>query len=219
MKRTLILAMGAVLVVPILLFNVVTAQTGTSDSSTTTSAADDQENKQEIKKASDDPATLKARLDARKAELKTKLTTTEQTRIKNKCVASQGNVSSLRGRIKGIETSRTNVYDTLVDRLTKLSTQVKDKGVDTTKLESEITELKAKVQTFQTDLAAYKQALTDLAAMDCKSDPTAFKASLESARTLQKKVQADGVAIKSYINDTIKVTLKDVRSQLEGGTN
>ena len=53
---------------------------------------------------------------------------------------------------------------------------LKAKGVDTTTLESQITELKAKITTYSTDLAAYKQSLTDLKAVDCKTDPDAFQA-------------------------------------------
>jgi signal transduction histidine kinase len=187
------------------------AQTTTTSTDTTA----DQENEQEIQTTAKDTAALKARLEARKAQLKTTLTALEQAKIKTKCATAQGKLSSVRGRIKGIETSRAQVYDNLVDRLTSLSTKLSDKGLDTSELDSEITELNAKIATFQTDLATYKQTVTDLAAMDCKSDPTAFKASLEAARTAQAKVKEDATAIKTYVNDTIKATLKDIRSQLE----
>jgi chromosome segregation ATPase len=199
MKRIIKLAMGAGLIAPLLLFGVAAAH-GSDDAvnsdntkvaQTTTTSSDtstEQENEKEIQDTAKDITALKARLEARKAALKTKLTAAETLRIKNKCATAQGNLSSVRGRIKGIETSRAQVYDNLTDRLTKLSSRLSDQGVDVATLNSEITELKAKITTFETDLAAYKQAVTDLAAMDCKSDPTAFKASLDAARTAQTQV-------------------------------
>ena len=51
--------------------------------------------------------------------------------------------------------------------------------------------------------------------MDCASDPTSFKASLEKARSLREQVTKDAQEIKSYVNDTIKPTLKEIRAALE----
>lgn len=243
MKRLLTLVLGAVFTAPLIFFSFAAAESGsrtnansdsnktiaaTTATSSTTTSADSAENEQEIKDTATDTIALKTRLEARKKELKTAITAAETARIKTKCTAAQGNISSLRGKIKGIETSRTAVYDNLLDRLTNLSTKLKDRGTDSSKLDAEIAELKTQVDTFQADLGKYKQAVTDLAAMDCKSNPTAFKASLEAARNAQTQTRTDATAIKSYVNDTIKVTLGDIRSQLEkqsgststtGGTN
>lgn len=170
---------------------------------------------------------VEARIEKHKSELKTKLTTAKQNSIKSKCKASQGKVSSISGRIKGLETSRTQVYKNLTTRLTTLSQKLKDKGVDTTDLNAQIAELSTKIDTFNTDLTAYKQAVSDLETVDCVSDPTAFQASLEAARTARTKTADDAKAVRAYLNDTIKPTLKTIRQTLEsttktednGGTN
>ncbi len=227
MKTRIRLVLSILLASPILAFGtvMVKAETGSgstdsgSSTSTTSSTDDDKDSETETEVESDpktDSKKLLERLSSRKSELKTKLTNIEQERLKAKCKASQtGAVSSLSGRIKGIETSRSAVHTNLVNRLNKLVEKLKAKEVDTTKLEAEITELKAKIATFKTDLAKYKQAIIDLKAMDCVSDPTAFKASLEAARTLRETVAKDGAAIKTYVNDTIKPTLKEIRAALE----
>lgn len=163
----------------------------------------------------DDSAGRTERLAKRKAELKTKLDALKTTRIKKLCKASQGNLSSISGRIKGLETSRSHVYANLVQRLTKLGQILKDKGVDTAELDAQITELNTKIETFNTDLEAYKLAVSDLAAMDCAADPTAFQASLETARAARAKTAEDAMAIRTYLSDTIKPTLKDLRAQVE----
>jgi hypothetical protein len=181
-----------------------TAEESTEDSSTTSAA--------------DKAKQLAERLAKRKTELKTKLAAAEEARIKNKCKASQGKLSSLEGRIKGIKTSRGKVYANLVERLTKLSAKIKAKGLDTTKLDTQIKELQTKIETFNTDLTAYQQAVADLAAMDCAADPTAFKAALEEARSKRQTLVTDAKAIKAYVEDTIKPTLKDLKKQLEETT-
>jgi hypothetical protein len=212
MKTRLRLLITTLLTVPALALSttaLVSAETGTGSSgSTDTTKTEDT--------VKPDDKQLLNRLTERKAEYKAKIAATELARLKEKCkLAQTGNVSSLHGRIKGIETSRNEVYNNLVSRLTKLDEKLKLKGVDTTKLEAEIATLKTKISTFQTDLAKYKQAVLDLKSMDCAADPTAFKASLESARTLREQVNKDAQDIKTYVNDTIKPTLKEIRAQLE----
>ncbi|MBA3758250.1 hypothetical protein H0X10_01290 [Candidatus Saccharibacteria bacterium] len=165
-----------------------------------------------------DPVKLKERLTKRKTDLKTRIDATKQARLKSRCKASQGNLSSIRGRIKGLETSRSNVYENLVNRLTKLNDKLKEKGVNTAELESQITQLNSLIETFNTDLAAYKEAVGDMAGMDCASDPTAFQASLDAARTARAKTAEDAKAIRSYLTDTIKPTLKVLKSQVEQKT-
>ncbi len=159
--------------------------------------------------------SLAERISKRKAELKTKLTNAEKTRLQSKCKAAQGLVSSVSGRIKGIETSRTEVHKNIINRLTKLSEKLKNKGVDTTELDADIAVLQTKIDTFKTDLTTYKQAVSDLAEMDCTTDPDGFKASLEAARTARATVHQDSKDIRSYVQDTIKPLLKSIRAQLE----
>lgn len=163
----------------------------------------------------DDAKSILDRVTQRKTELKTKLTALETTRIKTKCKASQGNLSSEKGRIKGIETSRSEVYTNLLNRLNDLSDKLKVKGIDTTSFNADIATLKTKIDTFNTDLTAYKQAVSDLAGMDCATDPAGFKASLDAARASLKKVTDDAAAVRSYLTDTIKPLLKTIRGTLE----
>jgi len=149
-----------------------------------------------------------------KANFKQNLTKAQQTALKARCKAAQGLVSSLSGRIKGIETSRNEVYGNVVDHLSSLQTKLQSKDVDTTELQSEINTLRDKVATYKTDLTAYEQATSDLSALDCASDPAAFKSALEAARAARQKVATDISDIKIYITGTIKPTLVKIRDSL-----
>lgn len=162
----------------------------------------------------EDKALLQ-RLEQRKARLKTKITALEQQKIQLKCKPAQGLLRSLSGRIKGIETSRAEVYGNLLDRLTKMSTQLKAGNVGTSSLDTEITELQAKITTFNTDMASYKLTVSDLSVMDCAKDPTAFRATLELARAAHDTANKDSADIRNYVTATIKPTLVELRKQLD----
>lgn len=180
----------------------------TNETVRTTSVEDDDsvENK---------PEELKVRLEKRKTNLKTKLDAAKQARLKSRCKASQGRLSSISGRIKGLETSRTQVYQNTENRLTKLSEKLASKGLDVTELNTQITELHKLVDSFETELNEYKLAVADLAAMDCAADPTAFQASLEAARVARSETSEAAKAVRAYLKETIKPTLVELRSTIE----
>jgi hypothetical protein len=209
MKTVVRLFFASLLATPLMGVGIVAAQeAGTTTENTTTTTT-------QTETSVNDKTALQERLTKRKAELKTKLTALQQKRLQERCKSSQGKLSSISGRIKGLETSRGEVYTNLVNRLTKLSDRLNTQGVDVTELNTEITNLKALIETFNTDLAAYKQAVSDLAAMDCASDATAFKASLDAARTAREKTAADAAAIKAYVQETIKPTLVTLKKSVE----
>ncbi len=158
--------------------------------------------------------TLEQRVADYKANFKQSLSKAQQTTLKAKCKASQGLVSSLSGRVKGIETSRGEVYKHVTDKLASLQVKLQNKDVDTTELQAGIATLQTKISTYKTDLDAYKQDLADLSAMDCVSDPTAFKSALEATRAARLKVATDSTDIHTYVKDTIKPMLAKIREGL-----
>lgn len=222
MKRIL-LGLSSVLIAPLLLtsFTVAISENTPTDVKTAHSAATENDAPVVEPSAAEKAKALAERVEKRKTDIKTKLSNAEKARIKTKCKASQGLVSSIEGRIKGegpkkgIETDRTEKYANLIKHLTGLSTKLKNNNLDTTALDESITVLHTKVDTFESDLATYKQLVNDLVGIDCAADPDGFKASLEAARAGQAKVGDDSKAIKAHVNDVIKPLLKAIRSQLD----
>lgn len=220
MKRIIALGISSVLIMPVFMVASVAAHaegkhktvsetTTTGTQVPTTTEADTSSDKP------DDPKVVQTRIEKRKAELKVKLTNAEKLNLQNKCKAAQGQVSSVKGRAKGLETSRSEVNENIISNLTKLSEKLKNKGIDTSVLNADIAVLKTKIATFNTDLTTYKQAVSDVAVMDCKADPDGFKASLAAARTSLENVNKDSQAIKSYVKDTIKPLLQTLRGKLD----
>ena len=157
---------------------------------------------------------LQKRNIARKEALKIKLTAKEEQRLKLRCTSAQGKVRSMQGRIKGYDTSHTAVYGGLAERLTKLVDTLKAQDVDTTQLAAQVAVLTTKSNTFKSDLATYKDDISDLAEIDCKTDAVGFKAALEAARTKQAALRQQAVDIKTYVKETIRPTLQTIRKQL-----
>lgn len=203
------LGLSLLLVVPSISTAVAVAESTSTDNNTA-SSSDDSATLTETEKTE-----MNARVEKQKAEFKVKLATAEKLKIELKCSAAQGLIGSVKGRIKGIETSRGEVYKNVVDHLTDLSAKLKAKNVDTTALDADIAVLKTKIATFNTDLAAYKQSVTDLVAISCKQDPAGFKAALLAARANLDKVKKDAEDVRAYVTGTIKPLLVQIRSQVE----
>lgn len=220
MKRLLVMGLSIVLAAPILASSFVFAveSTNTKPEMTSTPATRPTTKPIAVTTEPATPAELKLlaeRIQKRKTELNIRLSNAEKLKIQDKCKASQGLTSSVSGRIKGIETSRAQVYSNVIDRLTKLSAKLKDSGENTIALDVAIATLKEKIALFNTDLTTYKQTVSDLAEMDCKADAEGFKASLESARSAQAKVNQDALAVRAYVNETIKPMLGAFKTKLE----
>jgi hypothetical protein len=208
MKRILAMGLATFFALPIIATAIVFAEDDdtTTNQDTTQSTDDSTQTKEEA---------LEARLEKRKAQFELKLTFLEELRLKNRCKASQGLISRVEKRIKGIETSRTRVYDNIVNHLNALVTKLKANDIDTTELEASLTTLQTKIDAFNTDLATYKQAVSDLVAIECQDDPEGFQASLEAARAALEKVKTDAKEVRTYLKDTIKPLIVGLRSQVE----
>lgn len=202
LKRLLLTAFSAVVLVPAVPAAVVFAVEGENTTTSTTETTDQK-------------AALQQRIAERKTELKTRLTYAQKQLLKGKCKAAQGKLSSVGGRAKGIETSRSKVHSLVVKHLTDLSEKLQNKGADTTELDAAVVTLQEKITIFNDDLVIYKQAIADLEAMDCVTDPDGFKASLDTARATLDTLKQDANDIRTYVKDTIKPLLQTIRATLE----
>lgn len=226
MKRSIFVMFAVLLTVPLLSSAaVVYGESGPDSSATlaetttspqTTSGQDDSTKpaEQEVETAAQ-KVERETRVKKLKEVQKIRLSTTEKKKIQEKCQASQGKVSSVGSRLKGVETSRGEVHKNILNRLNTAVAKLKEKGVDTTQLEADITTLSGKIDTFNTDLASYKQSVSDLKALDCKTDPEGFKAALQTARANLEKVRTDADAVHAYLKDTLRPLLTSLKKQLE----
>lgn len=213
MKRFFALGLVILFALPILTTTFAFAIEDENEAETTTTSQTAADEKEKDDSGDD---SMRDRWERYKKDYKVSLNFVDKLRIKNRCKGAQnGQISRVRGRFNGIQTSRSKVHANVLKQLENVATKLKAAGLDTTELEASIATLKTKIDTFNTDLAAYKQALSDLAEIDCTTEPEGFKASLEAARASLDKVKADAKDIRAYVKDTIKPQLVKLRTQIE----
>lgn len=173
-----------------------------------------QSSEQELEKTEQakTPEELKSRVQQSKNALKTKLTNADIQRIVSKCAPSQVKINTfLQGRYKNDKAYQAR-YESFIQRLEKLSASLKQNNIDTTTLDQQIVMLKQKLTAYQTSVTAFRAAVADAKAIDCKTDPTGFKAALENARTKALTVKQANQDLETYAKTTIKATLETIKA-------
>lgn len=163
----------------------------------------------------DKSAGREARVKSYKEKASTKLAEAQAKRLKTRCKAAQGKVTSLRARVTSAVANRKKVYQEVGDKLDTLLAKLVAAELDTTKLETARADMKAELVTLTESLNAYDTVLTDLMAMDCEADPDTFQSALLSAREMQVALRTQASEFRSFATTELKAILKDVRSQLE----
>lgn len=220
--KKLRIVLGATLSTCLLMMPVaVVAEASTADNSgssnsnsSTTSSTDDTKTltPEELAKKA---AELKKRLDDNKAALKTKVDDATKKRITTKCKNSQVVIKGAETSANAISTNRGKAYSKIAEKIQALIDKVKAQGIDTTALEAANTVAKQKAETLSASMKTYEATLADLRAMDCAADPTAFKATLDLARTQRETVKTQAQDLRTYISTTLKDAIKAVRKQID----
>lgn len=169
--------------------------------------------------------TLAQRVEENKAKQTTKLTAQQEANLKTKCTLAQTKSTVLAKKVTDNDVVRGKAYKKISASLETLTAKLEAADYDATTLEDQQTMLAGLIKTYQTDTAAYKQFLADINEIECVTDPAGYKATLEAARLQRAVVNKDAVAIRTYINDTVKPALKVAQTELtkepvsdQGGT-
>jgi len=77
--------------------------------------------------------------------------------------------------------------------------------------------LQGKVDSYKASMSNYQKAVNDMATVDCAADPAAFISALQAARKAQEAVLPQITDIRSFVTNTMKPSLAQVRTQIESG--
>lgn len=153
--------------------------------------------------------TMEQRIADRKTALKTKLDAALQARLKGKCKASQKLVTAAKTKSDKAIENRQKAYEAVQTRLDALVAALEKANIDTATIADLQTQVDTAIEKLKTDVTAYNQTLTDLAGMNCETDPTGFKATLETARTQRKQVAKDAADLRTLkgkiVNELAKI--------------
>lgn len=141
----------------------------------------------------------------------------EQNQIRLRCGVAQANAKTLSTRLARVRDARFAAYDKILKDLNALLGRLENQAYETTALQENINTLQGKVDSFKTNMTNYYNAVNDMATMDCNADPVGFIAAVEAARKAHALVLPEITDIRTYVTNTIKPTLAQVREQIESG--
>jgi hypothetical protein len=104
-------------------------------------------------------------------------------------------------------------YNYIKERVTLLISNLKAKGFDTSKLESDLAAGKPKFDKLATDFQSFMSKLAETKNYDCGDSQGKFVDTLKAAKTLREVVMADVKDVRDYIQNTIRTDLKALRDQ------
>lgn len=158
---------------------------------------------------------LQERITAAKEKAASKVSANQEKRIAGLCKASQTLIEKIQSNTSSFIENRQSKYTSVSSKLTVLSDRLAAAGANTEELDVAISEMETKYATNTEILNDYATSINDLTTIDCESDPSGFKAILESARMQRKDILNQTSSIRTYINDTIKPILQGIRSSLQ----
>ncbi len=123
--------------------------------------------------------------------------------------------SRINDRVARYNTQNGNVdaqLSQIETRLKEISAKLKANGANTATLDAQIETLIGKKNQVRADKAAFVAKLSESKQFACAASQGQFRATLEAARELHKKVIAGRQDVKRYAQETIRPTLESLKS-------
>lgn len=158
--------------------------------------------------------SLQERVEKYKTQLSEQPSTSELERFKLRCSVAQTALKNVQTRVADVQEKRVNAYTEINNSLDELIAALDKSNIDTTDLKVQVTTLKEKIDAFNVELAAYRQAVEDSTSVDCSTDPLALKASIQEGRNRLTTLVSSVTDIKEHINNLLKPSLQKVRADL-----
>lgn len=142
-----------------------------------------------------------------KLTTKMALTKAQATAIEGRCKGAQTKVQQVEVKLDQIESNRERIYGQVLARYSQLGERLQATTPEAVDYKSEVVLLRTAIVGYKNNFATYKTAVSDLASMDCASDPVGFKATLEVVRGLRQQLLADTGSINQQsgkVSDALK---------------
>jgi hypothetical protein len=160
-------------------------------------------------------STLNQRVAQRKGEQRIKLNTNDKQRIQFQCTLAQSKLRTMGDTYSSSSDNRDKVYHQIDAALWIIIGKLKVAGKDTFSLEQQRTGYIKRVKAFENQSEEFQQVIKDMLAMNCKADPTGFKALLETARDYNAQIRSSFISIKAYLVDTVQPTISQQSDDLK----
>ncbi|MCX6763847.1 MAG: hypothetical protein NTZ97_03925 [Candidatus Moranbacteria bacterium] len=137
-----------------------------------------------------------------------------QKNIEDKCKLVGDRITERLNNFQNKQNSDTTIFGNVKGRLDNLAVRLKNKGLDTSKLETDLKTLADKITKVNTDYASVISSLKDTENFTCGNSQGQFMGKLGAARSILMAVRQDRLAVKEYIKNTIRPDILALRQQL-----
>lgn len=168
---------------------------------------------------SDSNSELTARVEARKAKYKTRLNNDEAAKLSGRCVGAQQKLVGIGKKFGENDTPLRAKYDAYSARLEKIAQKAEARGIDTTDLKNNKDTFNKQYQAMIAAVNEFNVSISDLQSVDCRTNPTAFKATLESARAALAEVQTARSELAKLAKGPLQDSIKAIKTNLEKENN
>jgi small-conductance mechanosensitive channel len=161
---------------------------------------------------------LSSRVALRKTTYSVNLSKTQLAVLTSRCQPAQVKLKSIQDKDTMMATSRHDAYAELSTQLNKLIDNLEQQNTDDIELKSAAGKFNSAISKYTEDATSYKASLDDLMAMNCKTDPIGFEATLLNARELRAQLSKDAEDIKA-VSTSVTEKLATTKEALGGGAN
>jgi DNA repair exonuclease SbcCD ATPase subunit len=151
------------------------------------------------------------RIEERKTRLKTKLDSAQTKRLTERCTAAQDKIQQIIDKSVKKNDDAQKTYEAYINRLQELDQKLADNGTKSTELLQEIATLKEKYAALASASSTFQNALSDGKTLDCKKDPTAFKAAVDDARSQAEIIKKTRQDLWQYVHQKVIPTLETLK--------
>jgi len=132
----------------------------------------------------------------------------------DRCDIVNGRITDKLNNFQSKQNSDETIFGNVFKRLTNIQERLKNAGLDTTKLETDLATLKTKIDKVNTDYATFIAGLKTTQDFTCGHAQGEFMGKLKGAQGILLSVRADRMDVRKYITSTIIPDINALRKQL-----
>lgn len=160
---------------------------------------------------SDSKSELNARLEKRTANQKIRLNNAEAARVSARCGAAQQKLAETAKKFSENDKPLRAKYEAYIARLGKIGQKAEARGIDTTEFKTNVAAFTRQHEVMVGAINEFNLSMSDVRSVDCKTDPTAFKSTLEAARAELNTVKAARAELAKIAKGPLLESIKAIK--------
>lgn len=137
-----------------------------------------------------------------------------EERKAERCKRVESRIQTRVGRYENKQEQHRNVFGKVVTRVESIILKLKDKGLDTSKLASDLSTLKEKVKDLENEHEEFIAGLNATESHACGESEGEFKNQLGEARKMSTEVRSKLVEVRTYYQTVVRADILELKNEL-----